>query len=181
MRTAPILWACRFTFIPRCSSLIPAVPTPPLSISTVRHLSGNRSCLDSAKLVADRGKEGYKDRRKERDTGMPRLNLASQVSVVLVLQPQLHATPKTPSQTMNLLNSRLIPAQNAIDRLRAYKPPPTNYDLVPLSRRAAVLILLYADSKGDLRVVLTIRASTLSSCMYSPIYISIAMWRCRTG
>ncbi|KAL2860645.1 NUDIX hydrolase domain-like protein [Aspergillus pseudodeflectus] len=54
-------------------------------------------------------------------------------------------------------------SQNAINRLRAYKPPPTNYELVPVSRRAAVLVLLYADSKGDLRVVLTIRASTLSS------------------
>ncbi|KAL4775134.1 hypothetical protein BDW60DRAFT_204406 [Aspergillus nidulans var. acristatus] len=55
-------------------------------------------------------------------------------------------------------------AQEAINRLRAFKPPPTSYDLVPLSRRAAVLLLLYADAKGDLRVVLTIRASTLSSC-----------------
>ncbi|KAL4813969.1 NUDIX hydrolase domain-like protein [Aspergillus spinulosporus] len=54
-------------------------------------------------------------------------------------------------------------AQEAINRLRAFKPPPTSYDLVPLSRRAAVLLLLYADAKGDLRVVLTIRASTLSS------------------
>ncbi|KAL2854872.1 NUDIX hydrolase domain-like protein [Aspergillus pseudoustus] len=59
---------------------------------------------------------------------------------------------------------RLNPtSQNAINRLRAYKPPPTNYALVPVSRRAAVLVLLYADSRGDLRVVLTIRASTLSS------------------
>ncbi|KAL4882789.1 NUDIX hydrolase domain-like protein [Aspergillus karnatakaensis] len=54
-------------------------------------------------------------------------------------------------------------SQKAIGRLRAYKPPPTSYDLVPLSRRAAVLVLLYANAKGDLRVVLTIRASTLSS------------------
>ncbi|KAL4918835.1 NUDIX hydrolase domain-like protein [Aspergillus aurantiobrunneus] len=59
---------------------------------------------------------------------------------------------------------RLNPAsQNAINRLRAFKPPSTSYDLVPHSRRAAVLVLLYADAKGDLRVVLTIRASTLSS------------------
>ncbi|KAJ5970989.1 uncharacterized protein N7479_000907 [Penicillium vulpinum] len=42
-------------------------------------------------------------------------------------------------------------------------PPPTTYNLVPLSRRAAVLILLFADAKGDLRVVVTIRAKTLSS------------------
>ncbi|RDW86653.1 NUDIX hydrolase [Aspergillus mulundensis] len=54
-------------------------------------------------------------------------------------------------------------SQEAINRLRAFNPPPTSYDLVPLSRRAAVLLLLYADANGDLRVVLTIRASTLSS------------------
>ncbi|KAL2829728.1 NUDIX domain protein [Aspergillus cavernicola] len=54
-------------------------------------------------------------------------------------------------------------SRNAIERLRTFKPPPTNYNLVPLSRRAAVLLLLYADGKGDLRVVLTMRASTLSS------------------
>ncbi|RAO72300.1 uncharacterized protein BHQ10_008312 [Talaromyces amestolkiae] len=51
----------------------------------------------------------------------------------------------------------------AIARLRAYKPPPSNYDSVPLTRRAAVLILLYADLNGDLKTVLTIRAKTLSS------------------
>lgn len=57
----------------------------------------------------------------------------------------------------------------AIDRLRAYVPPPTSYGDVPLTRRAAVLLLLYADRKGDLRVVLTIRAKTLSSCMSLPL------------
>ncbi|KAB8229225.1 hypothetical protein ETB97_006577 [Aspergillus alliaceus] len=70
--------------------------------------------------------------------------------------------------TQRPINLRKMPrlnavSQSAIDRLRLYKPPPTNYDLVPLSRRAAVLLLLYADLKGDLRVVLTIRAKTLSS------------------
>lgn len=67
----------------------------------------------------------------------------------------------------------LIPRQNnlltpmlkqAIARLRAYIPPPTAYTSIPLSRRAAVLILLFADRRGDLRVVLTMRASTLKSC-----------------
>ncbi|KAL4795482.1 NUDIX hydrolase domain-like protein [Aspergillus venezuelensis] len=51
----------------------------------------------------------------------------------------------------------------AINRLKAFNPPPSSYDLVPLERRAAVLLLLYADAQGDLRVVLTVRASTLSS------------------
>lgn len=34
---------------------------------------------------------------------------------------------------------------------------------MPLSRKAAVLILLFADANGELRVVITMRASTLSS------------------
>ena len=52
--------------------------------------------------------------------------------------------------------------QAAIARLRAYVPPPFSaWDRLPLTRRAAVLILLYADRRGDLRVVLTMRATTL--------------------
>jgi hypothetical protein len=53
-------------------------------------------------------------------------------------------------------------AKAAIARLRAYKPPPFSvWDRLPLSRRAAVLVLLFADRRGDLRVVLTMRAATL--------------------
>lgn len=50
----------------------------------------------------------------------------------------------------------------AIARLRAYRPPPFPlWEKLPVSRRAAVLILLYADRRGDLRVVLTMRAASL--------------------
>ncbi|ESZ90133.1 NUDIX domain-containing protein [Sclerotinia borealis F-4128] len=51
----------------------------------------------------------------------------------------------------------------ALARLRSYKPPPFDsiWNLLPLSRRAAVLILLFADRRGDLRVVLTMRSNTL--------------------
>lgn len=53
-------------------------------------------------------------------------------------------------------------------------PPPTNYYALPLSRRAAVLIVLFADRHGDLRVVLTERSSTLNSCisltLFCPVY-----------
>ncbi|RMY58467.1 hypothetical protein D0863_12258 [Hortaea werneckii] len=55
------------------------------------------------------------------------------------------------------------PHRRAIANLRAFKPPPTNYYKCPLTRRAAVLILLFADRAGDLRVVLTIRSSTLKN------------------
>ncbi|TVY28062.1 Peroxisomal coenzyme A diphosphatase, peroxisomal [Lachnellula hyalina] len=57
----------------------------------------------------------------------------------------------------------LTPASMAaIARLRAYNPPPFSvWDRLPLSRRAAVLVLLFADRRGDLRVVLTMRAATL--------------------
>ncbi|KAF2187811.1 hypothetical protein K469DRAFT_704767 [Zopfia rhizophila CBS 207.26] len=51
----------------------------------------------------------------------------------------------------------------ALARLRAYSPPPTQWYNCPLTRRAAVLILLFPDRYGDLKVVLTIRASTLRS------------------
>ncbi|KAL4969470.1 NUDIX hydrolase [Aspergillus stella-maris] len=82
-----------------------------------------------------------------------------------------HSAP-TPARSISSENSgpnradmpRLNPASlAAINRLKAFNPPPSSYDLVPLERRAAVLLLLYADAQGDLRVVLTIRASTLSS------------------
>ncbi|KAK3904311.1 hypothetical protein C8A05DRAFT_42582 [Staphylotrichum tortipilum] len=52
----------------------------------------------------------------------------------------------------------------AVARLRAYKPPPFPlWDRLPVSRRAAVLLLLYADRRGDLRVVITMRAASLRS------------------
>lgn len=54
-------------------------------------------------------------------------------------------------------------AQTALDRLRAYQAPPTVWADMPLSRRAAVLIILFADSKGDLRAIVTMRAATLRS------------------
>ncbi|KAJ5161188.1 hypothetical protein N7492_006580 [Penicillium capsulatum] len=60
--------------------------------------------------------------------------------------------------------TRLNPtAKAAIERLRNYVPPPTAYGDVPLTRRAAVLLLLYADPHGDLRIVITIRAKTLNA------------------
>ncbi|KAK7752462.1 8-oxo-dGTP diphosphatase [Diatrype stigma] len=52
----------------------------------------------------------------------------------------------------------------AIARLRAYKPPPfPTWDRLHVSRRAAVLVLLFADRRGDLKVVITMRAASLRS------------------
>ncbi|KAJ6157455.1 hypothetical protein N7470_005047 [Penicillium chermesinum] len=65
--------------------------------------------------------------------------------------------------SLSQLDGLRTTVDEAIARLRNYVPPPTAYYDVPLSRRAAVLILLYADPNGDLRVVITIRAKTLSS------------------
>ncbi|KAG5981426.1 hypothetical protein E4U55_002959 [Claviceps digitariae] len=63
--------------------------------------------------------------------------------------------------TMAGLNSVSLAA---INRLRAYKPPPFPlWDTLPARRRAAVLVLLYADRWGDLRVVITMRAASLRS------------------
>lgn len=61
----------------------------------------------------------------------------------------------------NMLSSR---AAAALARLRAYSPPPFPlWDSLPVSRRAAVLVLLYADRGGELRVVLTMRSAHLRS------------------
>ncbi|KAJ6257652.1 hypothetical protein Dda_7439 [Drechslerella dactyloides] len=51
--------------------------------------------------------------------------------------------------------------QEAIGRLRNYKPPLDQWEEMDFSRRAAVLILLFPDAKGELRIVLTERSSTL--------------------
>lgn len=50
----------------------------------------------------------------------------------------------------------------ALARLRAYEPPlfPI-WNRLPVSRRAAVLILLFSDRHGALRVVITMRAASL--------------------
>lgn len=51
-----------------------------------------------------------------------------------------------------------------MSRLRNYATPPFPlWDKLPTRKRAAVLILLYADRWGDLRVVITMRAATLRS------------------
>ncbi|TGZ82170.1 hypothetical protein EX30DRAFT_217132 [Ascodesmis nigricans] len=53
-------------------------------------------------------------------------------------------------------------SSEALARLREYQPPtPSIYNSLPLTRRAAVLILLFADRRGDLRVVLTLRSAFL--------------------
>jgi len=59
--------------------------------------------------------------------------------------------------------SPLSPASSqALARLRAYVPPsPSVYHSLPVTRRAAVLVLLFADRRGDLQVVLTLRSSKL--------------------
>ena len=58
---------------------------------------------------------------------------------------------------------KLTLPQQVLARLRGYVPPASNWANMPLSRRAAVLILLFADPCGSLRVVLTMRSSTLRS------------------
>ncbi|TFB05768.1 Peroxisomal coenzyme A diphosphatase 1, peroxisomal [Trichoderma ghanense] len=52
----------------------------------------------------------------------------------------------------------------AINRLRVYRPPPFPlWDALPVRKRAAILVLLFADRWGDLRVVITMRAASLRS------------------
>ena len=69
--------------------------------------------------------------------------------------------------------TKLMSYQRAVARLKAYVAPPTVWSSLPLSRRAAVLILLFADRHGDLKVILTLRANTLNSCNRTlPIEVS---------
>ena len=64
--------------------------------------------------------------------------------------------------SLSKICSRNSSTKAAIARLRAYKPPPfPTWDRLPVSRRAAVLILLFGDRRGDLRVVITMRAASL--------------------
>ena len=82
---------------------------------------------------------------------MAPLNAASAVRTVL---SRSYHVPQLP----------LTRTQAAVARLRAYTPPPFPlWDRLPVSRRAAVLLLLYADRRGDLRVVITMRAASLRS------------------
>ena len=70
--------------------------------------------------------------------------------------------------------SALSPAsKRALSNLRAFVPPKTNYYQCPLKRRAAVLILLFADRVGDLRVVLTIRSAGLKNCEFCFVLFSV--------
>ncbi|KAK4160933.1 peroxisomal peroxisomal coenzyme A diphosphatase 1 [Cladorrhinum sp. PSN259] len=65
---------------------------------------------------------------------------------------------------LNSVSALMQRTKAAVARLRAYKPPPFPlWDRLPVSRRAAVLLLLYADKKGDLRAVITMRAASMRS------------------
>ncbi|RCI14621.1 hypothetical protein L249_6371 [Ophiocordyceps polyrhachis-furcata BCC 54312] len=79
------------------------------------------------------------------------------------LRPQNEAPPPASlyyeASTMAALNAA---SSAAINRLRSYRPPPFPlWDSLPSKKRAAVLVLLYADRRGDLRVVVTMRAASL--------------------
>ncbi|KXH45437.1 NUDIX domain-containing protein [Colletotrichum nymphaeae SA-01] len=80
---------------------------------------------------------------------------------ILILDDHEEVTSYWDAGAMAPLNSV---SAAAIARLRRYVPPAFPlWDRLPVSRRAAVLILLYADRRGDLRVVITMRAASLRS------------------
>jgi hypothetical protein len=67
-----------------------------------------------------------------------------------------------PNIASPIILTRFSPKKAALARLRTYKPPSFPiWDRLPVTRRAAVLILLFADRRGDLRVVITMRATSL--------------------
>ncbi|KAK1460639.1 NUDIX domain-containing protein [Colletotrichum cuscutae] len=80
---------------------------------------------------------------------------------ILILDDHEEVTSYWDAGAMAPLNSV---SAAAIARLRRYVPPAFPlWDRLPVSRRAAVLVLLYADRRGDLRVVITMRAASLRS------------------
>ncbi|WYZ34697.1 hypothetical protein EsH8_I_000973 [Colletotrichum jinshuiense] len=80
---------------------------------------------------------------------------------ILILDDNEEVTSYWDAEAMAPLNAV---SAAAIARLRRYTPPAFPlWDRMPVSRRAAVLILLYADRRGDLRVVITMRAASLRS------------------
>jgi hypothetical protein len=92
---------------------------------------------------------------------MAPMNALSAVSPAILCVHAFYIAARGSSSAMALTDHS---HQAAIARLRAYKPPPFPlWDSLSARRRAAVLILLYADRWGDLRVVITMRAASLRS------------------
>lgn len=83
-------------------------------------------------------------------------------------KPVASVEGKTDQAVHSQCYANSTPPQKAIANLRAFASPQTNWYKCPLTRRAAVLILLFADLKGDLRVVLTIRSAGLKNCTFDP-------------
>ncbi len=116
-----------------------------------------------AEVEVKDGSSQSEDEEEEEDHGsyywdastMAPLNSASAVSAI----PRL-----------SCLAAQLTRTQAAVARLRAYSFRPFRYGTASsVSRRAAVLLLLYADRRGDLRVVITMRAASLRSFSGMPI------------
>ncbi|KAK6189569.1 hypothetical protein LQW54_013136 [Pestalotiopsis sp. IQ-011] len=88
----------------------------------------------------------------------------SELELSLDLDLDLATLPASDYWDASTMASLNAVSAAAIARLRAYKPPPfPTWDRLPVSRRAAVLVLLFADRGGDLRVVITMRAASLRS------------------
>ncbi|KAK3337437.1 NUDIX hydrolase domain-like protein [Cercophora scortea] len=103
------------------------------------------------------------------DTSSDTENTVATLSDNRILFPEEDAADQDGSGSSNYWDASTMAPLNpasaaAIARLRAYKPPPFPlWDRLPISRRAAVLMLLFADRRGDLRVVITMRAASLRS------------------
>ncbi|UPX11839.1 8-oxo-dGTP diphosphatase [Ascochyta rabiei] len=74
---------------------------------------------------------------------------------------QSHEVDSMARAKQSLCHNGALPNLEPLARLRAYTPPPTQYCNCPLSRRAAVLILLFPGRHGELKVVLTMRSASL--------------------
>ncbi|KAG5925909.1 hypothetical protein E4U53_003202 [Claviceps sorghi] len=137
----------------------------PSDVADLQHESTWASATEWAELQTDDGVDEIACHPRHRN-GSDRQDLQQEQADVAELlglpaQDRFEESLYYDAATMAGLNSFSLAALN---RLRAYKPPPFPlWDTLPARRRAAVLLLLYADRWGDLRVVITMRAASLRS------------------
>ncbi|KAK6336304.1 hypothetical protein TWF696_001866 [Orbilia brochopaga] len=95
--------------------------------------------------------------KRFRSVSRARIRRIYESARLVVRTPPFHAAVMTSENARDPVKEM----QDAINRLRNYKPPLNQWEDIDASRRAAVLILLFPDAKGELRVVLTERSSNL--------------------
>lgn len=129
-------------------------------VSRVREQLGPAAVPDDAQEEPDDDDDEGEEGEESASAVKPQASLYYDASTMASLNPLSMVRPLP----FAVLPPKTNQKKAALNRLRAYKPPPFPlWDALPARRRAAVLVLLYADRAGDLRVVVTMRAASLRS------------------